>query len=236
MGSFSMKSLQDECIDLSSVVRVEGVMNQFAFILVDAATGERTIIWKRDERLGMQPEEVPGEAVLQGRFLLLDGHDAQAAAQAARLTRGSDTRVVVDAETVKPGTEDLIHTSDFVVASSRFPQAFTDETNLETAMKAIYRQGPRCVVTTLGKEGALCLCETGWVRSAGFKIKCVDSTGAGDVFHGAFIFGLCRGWAMERILDFANAAAAINCTAIGARGGIKPVEAIFDLIETGERW
>jgi sugar/nucleoside kinase (ribokinase family) len=67
-------------------------------------------------------------------------------------------------------------------------------------------------------------------------VECVDSTGAGDVFHGAFIYGLKQGWELQRILDFSNAAAALNCTVIGARGGIRPVEEIFDLIETGKRW
>ena len=86
------------------------------------------------------------------------------------------------------------------------------------------------------KEGAICLSGDGLIQSRGFKVDCVDSTGAGDVFHGAFILGLVRNWEIERILDFANAAAALNCTSIGARGGIKPVEEIFDLINGGTRW
>ena len=96
--------------------------------------------------------------------------------------------------------------------------------------------GPGCVVATLGKEGALCLLNGRFTRSRGFKVDCVDSTGAGDIFHGAFIYGLVKGWDIARALEFSNAAAALNCTAIGARGGIASVERIFDLMKTGSRW
>lgn len=236
MGAFSLSSLQGEGIDVSDVTRIDGALNQFAFILVDARTGERTIIWKRDERLAMLPEEVPAEAIGRGRFMLLDGHDDAAAARAAEIAREAGVAVVIDAETVKPGTGDMVGFADYVVCSSGFPEAFTGKVGLRAALTEIRARGPRCVVATLGREGALCLSDKGFCESRGFKVDCVDSTGAGDVFHGAFIFGLAQAWELGRILDFSNAAAALNCTTIGARGGIRPVEIIFDLIESGGRW
>lgn len=235
-GAFSLASLTEAGIETSDVKVVEGVMNQFAFILVDAPTGERTIIWKRDEALSIKPEEVPIEAVRSGRFLLLDGHDSEAAARAAREAVRAGVTVVLDAETVKAGTPDLIEASTYVVASSDFPERFTGEGTRDEAMRKIKARGPVCVATTLGKHGAVALSEAGLVRSRGFKVNCVDTTGAGDVFHGAFIYGLAQGWDLEVILDFSNAAAALNCTAFGARGGIKSVGEISDLIKRGERW
>jgi sulfofructose kinase len=73
---------------------------------------------------------------------------------------------------------------------------------------------------TLGREGALILCQNRFIYSPGFVVEAVDTTGAGDVFHGAFIYGLLAGWRMDRILEFSNAMAALNCTSLGARGGI----------------
>ena len=236
LGAFSLASLKEAGIDTADVVTARNAMNQFAFILVDASTGERTIIWKRDKALEMQPDQVPLTAVTSGRFLLLDGHDSEAAAVAAEHAREAGVAVVVDAETMKPGTPALIKNSGYVVCAREFPERFTGEARLEEALKAIKAQGPRCVVATLGNEGAISLDERGFLRSKGFRVKCIDSTGAGDVFHGAFIYGLAEGWQMEAILEFANAAAALNCTAIGARAGIKPVGEIFDLIKHGERW
>lgn len=236
MGDFSLENLRREGLDLTYVRRVEGVRNQFAIILVDATTGERTIIWQRDARLAMEPEEVPAEAIAEARFLLLDGHDAPAAARAAKLGRDLGVRIVIDAETVKPGTAEMVGAADYVVCSSRFPEAYTGEADLRKALLKINSDGPGCAVATLGSQGALCLVDGEFIESRGFKVKCVDSTGAGDIFHGAFIYGLARTWETERILEFSNAAAALNCTAIGARGGICPVDRIFDLMKTGERW
>jgi sulfofructose kinase len=236
MGDFSFSSLKAEGLDVTDVVRVEGALNQFAFILVDARTGERTIIWRRDEGLAFKPDEVPVGAIGRGRMLLLDGHDAPAAARAAALAREAGVVVVIDAETVKPGTREMIEAADYVVCSSSFPGAFTGKSDIREALKDIKKAGPPCVVATLGQDGAVCFSEGGFIESRGFKVNCVDTTGAGDVFHGAFIFGLTRGWGIGRILDFSNAAAALNCTAIGARGGIRPVDEILDLIESGERW
>ncbi len=236
LGAFSLASLKEAGVDTRDVTIVQGVMNQFAFILVDASTGERTIIWKRDEALQVEPEQVPLTAVKSGRFLLLDGHDSEAAAVAAREAGKAGVEVVVDAETVKPGTADLIEASDYVVCSREFPERFTGEARLEDALPKIRARGPACVVATLGRDGAIALSDRGFTEARGFKVNCIDSTGAGDVFHGAFIYGLAMEWNLERILDFSNAAAAINCTAVGARGGIKPVREILDLIRSGERW
>lgn len=236
MGDFSLKNLEQEGMDLSHVKRVEGARNQFAIILVDETTGERTIIWRRDDGLVIEPEEVPADGIGKGRFLLLDGHDAPAAERAAEIAKERGVRVVIDAETVKPGTAGMVEASDYAICSSAFPEAFTGISDIREALKKINSIGPGCVVVTLGREGALCLLDGGFTESRGFRVDCVDSTGAGDVFHGAFIYGLAHDWAIGRILEFSNAAAALNCTAIGARGRIGTLDEIFNLMETGRRW
>lgn len=236
MGAFSLSSLREAGVDVSDVAVVDGALNQLAFILIDRTTGERTIIWKRDDRLKMLPEEVPLEAIASGRLLHLDGHDAPAAAHAAREARRLGITVVIDAETVKDGTRELVAHADYVVASSEFPERFTGRKNRREAIEEIKEGGAVCAVSTLGKTGSVCLYEGRYMETRGFRVKCVDSTGAGDIFHAAFVYGLAEGWQMEKTLEFSNAAAALNCTEVGARAGIKPLEEIFGLIEAGDRW
>lgn len=236
MGEFSYKSLEVEGIDLNYCKRIDGALNQFAFIMVDAETGERTIIWKRDQRLAMTPQEVPIDAICAARLLLLDGHDSLAAAKAAWEAKKRGVEVVVDGETVKEGTIDLVRSCDYLVCTRGFASNLTGCGNLDDAIDSISAMGVKCVVVTLGKDGAMARMGGRILRSQGFKIRCVDSTGAGDIFHGAFVYGLCMGWEIKEILDFSNAAAALNCTELGARGGIKPLDQIFDLIKNGERW
>jgi sulfofructose kinase len=236
MGGFSLSTLREAGVDVSDVAVVDGALNQFAFILIDKTTGERTIIWKRDDRLRMLPGEVPLEAIASGRLLHLDGHDAPAAAHAAREARRLGVKVIVDAETVKDGTRELVAHADYVVASSEFPERFTGRKNRRDAIEEIKDGGAVCVVSTLGKAGSICLYEGRYIETRGFRVKCVDSTGAGDIFHAAFVYGLAENWEMEKILEFSNAAAALNCTEVGARAGIKSLEEIFGLIEAAERW
>jgi sulfofructose kinase len=236
LGAFSLSTLRDAGVDVGDVAVVEGALNQFAFILIDKTTGERTIIWTRDDRLRMLPQEVPLGSIANARILLLDGHDAPAAAHAAREASRLGVKVVVDAETVKDGTGEMVESADYVVASSEFPERFTGRADRREAIRRIKDGGAVCVVSTLGKMGSVCLYEGRFIETRGFKVDCVDSTGAGDIFHAAFVYGLARGWEMEKMLEFSNAAAALNCTDIGARAGIKPLEEIFGLMEAGDRW
>ena len=92
------------------------------------------------------------------------------------------------------------------------------------------------LVVTLGKRGALSAHGSEMLRVQAPSVRTIDTTGAGDIFHAGFIYGLLQGWSLPRQLDFACAAAALNCTASGARGGIGPVEAIESLMATGARY
>jgi sulfofructose kinase len=236
LGAFSLASLRDEGVDVGAVVAVEATLNQLAFILIDATTGERTIIWTRDDRLRMAPDEVPLPYIARGRILLLDGHDAPAAAYAAREASRLGLTVVVDAETVKEGTHQMVAAAHYVVASSEFPQRFTGKADWVEALSEIRKGGALCAVATLGRLGSVCLCGDRVIETPGFKVDCVDSTGAGDVFHAGFVYGLAMGWDIEQTLEFSNAAAALTCTEIGARAGIKPPDVIFALMKSGDRW
>src|SRR5262249_32664950 len=88
---------------------------------------------------------------------------------------------------------------------------------------------------TLGAHGALALEGGQFHYAPAFVVNCVDTTGAGDVFHGAFCYAVLQGMAMREALDFSNAMAALNCTALVARGGIRGLEEVRALMARGER-
>lgn len=235
-GAFSFESLRSEGVDVSDVPAVPGVTNQVAMIIVEQRSGERTILWHRPREIATRPEEITPEKVAVGRVLLVDGHDAPAAARAAALARERRIPVVLDAETVKEGTSELVPLVDLLVSSSRFPALFTGVADREGALRRLLALGPRFVAMTLGREGALAMTPDGAVlRSRGFDVDAVDTTGAGDAFHGAFLYGLLEGWTIERTLDFSNAAAAMNCTALGARGGLTGVGDVLTFMAEGRR-
>ncbi len=236
IGGFSLRSIEAAGVDTSDVIVAEGVTNQLAMIIIDGRTGERTILWHRPDEIATVPSEMTPEKVCAGRVLLLDGHDAPAAARAAELAREHGSVVVLDAETVKEGTAELVANTDLLVASSRFPSLFTGEENPAVALSLISEAGPSFVAMTLGEKGAVALGPDGdLIASPGFKVDVKDTTGAGDIFHGAFIYGLLQGWSVERTFTFSNAAAALNCTALGARGGIAGRDEIEALIKRDGR-
>lgn len=230
VGAFSLKSIGSEGVDVSDVRVSRGATNQLAMIIVDASTGERTIMWHRPSAIVTSPDEVTAGKVAVGSVLHLDGHDAPAAARAARIARSRGIPVVLDAETVKERTDDLVRNTDILIASSGFPQLMTGIAEPVPALAAILEAGPRIAAMTRGANGAIAVTATEVLESPGFDVECVDTTGAGDIFHGAFIYGLVKGWQVERTLDFSNAAAALNCTALGARAGVRDLDQVLEFM------
>jgi len=218
-GNIQRESLEGTGIDTSGLIVRSGCPNQTAYIVIDQRTGERTVFWQRAECLRLHPAELRAEDIANCRLLHIDGYDIEAAAYAASLARARGVPVSLDVDTVYPGFDSVLQHVDYLVAGSNWPAKWTGETDPFAALSRLRRQyGMRVAAMTLGHRGALALSSEGWTYSAAFEVACSDTTGAGDVFHGAFCYAVLRGFDMQAALDFSNAAAAINCTAIGARG------------------
>jgi sulfofructose kinase len=217
------------------LVTASGCASQQAVILVDDA-GERTVLWKRDNGLTLQPEELQREWITNTRALHIDGHDTAAAAVAAGWARDAGVPVVADLDDLYAGIETLLEKIDYLITSRDIPGRLTGDQNLRQSLPAVRnRYGCRLSAATLGEDGVLAWDGSRFHYAPAFQVKTLDTTGAGDIFHAGFIFGLLQGWPLPRQLEFACAAAALNCTAAGARGGIQSVENIERLIATGPR-
>lgn len=212
-----------------------GCSSQQAFILVDA-TGERTVLWKRDHRLTLLPDELDPEWIRNARLLHLDGHDTAAAARAASWARAAGVAVVADVDDLYSGVEELLPNIDFLITSRDIPTRLTGNADLRCSLPEVLRRyGSRLTAATLGSDGVLAWDGQRFHYAPAYRVKVVDTTGAGDIFHAGFIYGFVRGWPLQRQLEFACAAAGLNCAAVGARGGIRPIEEIEQLVENGAR-
>jgi sulfofructose kinase len=212
-----------------------GCSSQQAFILVDDA-GERTVLWKRDTRLTLRPEELQRHWITGARALHVDGHDTAAAATAAGWARAAGIPVIADLDELYPGVEALLENIDYLITSRDIPGRLMEEPDLRKSLPALRKRfGCRLTAATLGEEGVLSWDGAQFHYAAAFRVQPVDTTGAGDIFHAGFIYGLLKGWPLRRQLDFACAAAALNCTAVGARGSIQSVDSIEQLILTDAR-
>jgi sulfofructose kinase len=210
--------------------------SQQAFILVDDA-GERTVLWKRDDRLVLQPGDLQREWILEARALHLDGHDTAAAITAATWARSAGVPVIADLDELYPGVDSLLPLIDYLITSRDIPGRICGECDLRESLRATQsRFSARLTAATLGPEGVLAFDGAQFHYAPAFRVETIDTTGAGDIFHAGFIFGLLQGWTLPRQLEFACAAAALNCTGIGARGHIATVTEIEQLIATGSRY
>jgi sulfofructose kinase len=217
------------------LITVAGGASPQSLILVDEG-GERTVLCRRDDRLILQPEELEREWIVNARVLHLDGYDTAAATVASRWARDAGIPVIADLDEIYPGVEELLANIDYLIVSRDFPCRLMAETNLEEALRRMQRRyGCLLAAATLGEDGVLAWNGKRLHHTPAYHVPVVDTTGAGDIFHAGFIYGLLQDWSLERQLDFACAAAALNCTAVGARGGIKSVEAVENLMATGTR-
>ena len=219
----------------TQIVTVAGAASPQSLILVDAG-GERTVLCRRDERLILQPTDLNREWITNARALHVDGHDTAAATLAATWAREAGIPVIADLDELYPGVEELIEKIDYLIVSRDFPCRLMKEPNLEKTLQQIqHRYGCLLVAATLGEEGVVAWDGNQFHRSPAYCVSVLDTTGAGDIFHAGFIYALLQGWPLQRQLDFACAAAALNCTAVGARGGIQPLDTIENLMATGSR-
>ena len=217
-------------------VTVPGCASQQAFILVDPR-GERTVLWRRDEKLALRPEELKREWVVNARALHVDGYDTAAATVAAGWAREAGVPVIADLDDVYSGLEDLLPKIDYLIVSRDFPEHLCGEGDLRKSLPLLQRRyGSRLTATTLGTDGVFAWDGGQFHSACAYQVPVADTTGAGDIFHAGFIYGLLQGWELSRRLDFACAAAALNCTGPGARGGIQSVEAVENLMASGSRY
>jgi len=240
IGSDDAGKLQKQAVQAAGVeahwITVDSARSQSAFILVDETTGERTVLWVREPAIALRADDIKRDWFREARLLLVDGHDTAAATQAARWAREEGMMVVGDFDNRYPGVEELLEFIDFPVTSHDFPERLTAEKDLLKAVPKIYsRYKFELICATLGRMGALAWDGHRFFLCPGFRIDAADTTGAGDVFHGAFLYGLLKEWKPEGILEFSCAAAALNCQALGARGHIASLEEIQSLRRSGAR-
>ncbi len=219
-GRFGLQTLKDEGVDVSCAEVIDGARNQIAFIIINARTGERTIIWDRDECLTYAAADAPASFGARGRVLHLDAHDPLACVRVALAASAAGTIVSADIDTIYAGLPELLPLIDVLISSCAFPTRLTgiaDERAALIEVKARYG----CAVTgmTLGARGALIYHDGVFLESPAFPVPggCRDTTGAGDAFHAGFLYALLQGEEIEAALTHGCAVAALKCRSLGAR-------------------
>jgi ribokinase len=229
-GRKIVENLRLERVDISSVKVSPGYATQFAFIGI-SGDGKRTIFWTRGTVPALEPEDVDLARFPKAKVLHVDGLMIPAAVEAAGQAKGLGMIVVMDAGTMREGSRELASMVDILIASEGFAAPLVGEgATPEQALFALRELGPKQVIVTLGERGSVGLAGDDIYRQGAFPVEVVDTTGAGDVYHGAYIYGFLQGWNMPLCMRFASAAAALKCTGIGAQTAIADIEAVERLL------
>ncbi len=219
-----LRELEQEGVSTRHVIRVTGARSPFSIVHVAASSGERTILHYKPEGLAWPRETTPA-SVAEADALLIDAYYADLASQAARVARAAGIPVIAD---IVPGPEhaELLELVDVLIAPGEFPRRAGFGDDLDAALDAVHAYGPPTAVITLGAEGWVCSGPEGRTRGEAFPVDVVDTTGAGDVFHGAFAYGLARGGTTPECARFAAAVAALKCAVLGGRSGIPDLSTV----------
>jgi sugar/nucleoside kinase (ribokinase family) len=219
-GNFGIRSLELEGVDISLSKRIAGAKTQIAFILIDEMSGERTVIWKRDQLLDYAPDDSLFDKLTSCKILHMTPHDTAACIVLAEKAREAGTVVSLDIDNVFDRIDELLPLVDLLICSSDFPEKLTGIKERTDALSEMGRKfGNRFIGMTLGDKGSLLVCNETFVETPGYDVPggCRDTTGAGDAFRAGFLYGFLKEISVEESAKLANAVAALKCRGIGAR-------------------
>lgn len=235
-AELKLRSLQNAGVDLSRFVYCDVPEDQLIFVFVHAETGERVFnTLEGSRRTILKIENLDRDYITSAEYLHLDGYHPEAALQAAQWMREAGKTVVMDGSKTD-GTPvpyhhpALIEYVDILICGSGYAQSLTGVPDTWEACAATLEKGPSIVVQTEGETGSYTVTKEERFHTPPFDIEVVDTTGAGDVFHGAYIVGLLKGWDLQTIATFCTAVSALECTKLGGRRAIPTYDEVISFL------
>ncbi|NLC47720.1 MAG: carbohydrate kinase family protein [Firmicutes bacterium] len=220
-GRYILADFKRFGVGTAHIIVKEGCRSFHSVVLLNLFTGSRTCIWHKGTVPSISSDGIPLSAIRKAKVLHLDGHQLEGALSAARCAKEAGVKVCLDAGSICPGIEKLLPLVDFLIPSEEFALKFTNMQDAEQAAASLYAEyKPEVVVVTQGSRGGLIYNGSKLHRYPAFEVNVIDSNGAGDVFHGAFIAGYLKGMSHEEAAEFASAVSAIKCMSLGARESI----------------
>lgn len=234
-GQIILDAFLRDGVTTEGIVVRKDAESPVAYCWIDEHTGKRSIAWTRGSAQAITPEEININSIKNAKALHLDGHQTEAAIFAAEVAREHGVIVSLDAGTVIPKIDRLVKLADIVIASELFLKKFTGESDNIIAIKKLFTYGQmKFAGVTMGDKGSLGFDGKNDYFQSAFPTEVVDTTGAGDVFHGAFVYRYVKGGNWTKCLQFASAAAAIKCMKLGGRSGIATLDQIENFLRNVE--
>lgn len=235
-GQQIIAGLIEEGVDTQGLIVEQGRSSPLSLVVVEKDTGRRTIVHSRGTVSPLSGADINKELCLSGKIVLIDSLHPQAASAAAKMAKDKGIWVVLDTGAFKPNVTELLTLVDVVIAPEYFTAEYSTDRGIADVAHELLNFGSQIVVITQGEDGGLCFTQGEEFAFLGFKVEVVDTTGAGDVFHGAFAYGVLQEWDLKKSAAFASAVAALKCTELGGRTGIPSLEEAFEFLRERSMW
>ncbi|MBN2012725.1 hypothetical protein JW960_25575 [candidate division KSB1 bacterium] len=233
-GKFTLEEFEQEWVDISGVVVDKNCQTNQAFIWIDQQTGKKTVVLNKNSTAELMPNELSNRHITSTRYLHLDGRETEATIAAIELAKEAGVEIVLDAGSPRKRIEEILSLVDYPIVSESFCRNYLKTSNYEEGLEKLVLKGASIAVVTCGAKGCYAADSTGVVFQPAFNVNVVDTTGAGDVYHGAFIYGLLQNWELPQIMKFAAATAAIKCMHLGGRNGIPDLNKVNQFLLSKE--
>ena len=223
-------AFKSEGVDTSASIRDATYEPPVALVIVNPTNHSRTIAWHRKHGAPIDPNQVDENIVRNSRVLYLDAHEGATSLHHAHVARDAGRLVVVDADNYTDDIRPVLPHANVIIGSERFARQFSGDPDAERAAALLYeRFGGVCGITA-GRDGSYLVTDDGPLHQPAFPVDVIDTTGAGDVYHGAFVKGLLSGWSVRDNARFASAVAAIKCRSLGGQAGIPDMKAAVEFL------
>ena len=235
LSEFARHEFEKEGVDCSLITRREGARPVHSVVIVVRPSGQRTVLCSHDAVIAATASQITDQLIKRCRVLLVDNSVGDGGRQAVAFAHELGVPVVADFEPdAGSAAADLMGLVDHLIVGTEFALKATGECDPGRMVRALASPGRACCAVTVGELGC-------WYSERGgdvhhlpaFRVTIVDTTGCGDVFHGAYAASIARGKRVPDALRFASAAAALKATRPGGRAGIPNRDAVIRLLAQG---
>jgi len=219
MADFLAEELSDYNVSDKGLIRDDSVLTPESFIIIDERNGDRTIMLNQNGNARIFPQDVNEKWIKKAGILHLDGRDQKTAIAAAQIARQHNTLVSIDIGSNRPVSDELLKLTDIAIVSEDFTNAKFEKKSLKSAQELL-NYGMQIAAVTCGEDGSYWASSQECFHQPAFPVNVVDTTGAGDVFHGAALLGILEKYTLKETAAFASAVSAFVCCHVGGKAGM----------------
>jgi sulfofructose kinase len=234
-GKQIVDEFKNEQVETNHIKINRNSTSSLATVLVRKSDGARTIIFSPGNSPEISTDEITPELISQAKYIHINGRHFDACLKACAIAKSVGTKISFDggSHRFREELKEIIPITNVYVIAKEFAVSCTGKAEIPDAAKTILNSGPEIVIITDGLNGSFLFTkEIDGYHQRAFKLEnTVDTTGCGDSYHGAFLFGLVRGYDLYESMKFASTVAAINSTKLGGRAALPNLETVLKFLE-----